>query len=305
MAISSLAAIELAQDRALAHDLGVAAHVGRARHALRQRVQVGQAAAVLGLAEALQLLEDGDHVGRLAGVDQRADGGVDQPVLVAVEVAVGQQVAGAVPGAVVEQQAAEHALFGLDRVRRHAQPGDLVVARRRAPGSRESKMADMAFDHRAAMRPVACAQACGQPVAQLWKSRSLRAGPQMKKGRRSRPFASQRRQSPSVRLRRPPAPLTSTTTSVCGDDRHGVLADGLQRAVGHAHLRLRDLEADACSAPSAMSALVTEPNRRPSTPAFCADVHRLAGQLLAAAPARRPACRRRPSRVRRACPRIP
>jgi hypothetical protein len=58
----------------------------------------------------LQLLEHGDHVGRLAGVDQRAPMALkDQPVLVAVEVAVGQQVGGAVPGAVVEQQAAQHA----------------------------------------------------------------------------------------------------------------------------------------------------------------------------------------------------
>ena len=74
------------------------------------------------------MLEDGDHVGRLAGVDQRADGGVDQAVLVAVEVAVGQQVGGAVPGQVVEQQAAEHALLGLDRMGRHAQARDFVVA---------------------------------------------------------------------------------------------------------------------------------------------------------------------------------
>ncbi len=56
---------QLAQHRALAHDLGIAADVGRARHALRQRIQVDQAAALVGLAEALQLLEDGDHVGRL------------------------------------------------------------------------------------------------------------------------------------------------------------------------------------------------------------------------------------------------
>ena len=66
---------------------------------------------------------------------------VDQPVLVAVEVAVGQQVADAVPGAVVEQQAAEHALFGLDRVRRHAQLRDLVVAR--IVVGRRARTADM------------------------------------------------------------------------------------------------------------------------------------------------------------------
>ena len=58
-----------------------------------------------------------------------ADRRVDQLVLVAVEVAVGQQVADAVPGAVVEQQAAEHALLGLDGMRRDAQLRDLAVAR--------------------------------------------------------------------------------------------------------------------------------------------------------------------------------
>ena len=120
---------QLAQDGALAHDLGVAAQVGRAGHALRQRVEVHQPAAVLGLAEVLQVLEDGDDVGRPAGVDQAADGGIDQAVLEAVEVAVGEQVAGAVPGAVVEHQPADDALLGLDRLRRHAQPRHLVVAR--------------------------------------------------------------------------------------------------------------------------------------------------------------------------------
>jgi hypothetical protein len=91
----------------------------------------------------LQLLEHRDHVGRLGGVDERADGGVDQLVLVAVEVAVGQQVGGPVPGQVVQQQAAQHALLGLDRVRRHAQAGHLVVARRAAE-SRGSNSMDMA-----------------------------------------------------------------------------------------------------------------------------------------------------------------
>ena len=48
-------------------------------------------------------------------------------MFVAVEVAVGEQVTGAVPGAVVEQQATEHTLFGFDRMRRNSQPRDLVV----------------------------------------------------------------------------------------------------------------------------------------------------------------------------------
>ena len=128
VAISSRGGDQLAQDRALAHDLRVAAHVGRARHALRQRVEVGQAARILGLAGHLQVLVDGDDVGRLAGADQRADGAEDDLVLEAVEVGLGDDVGGAIPGAVVQQQAAEHALLGLDGLRRHAQLGDFVVA---------------------------------------------------------------------------------------------------------------------------------------------------------------------------------
>jgi hypothetical protein len=119
---------ELAQHRALANDLGVAADVRRARHALRQRVEVDEAAAVVGLAEPLQLLEDGDDVGGLAGVDERRDDAVDQPVLEAIEVVLDEQVADAVPRAVVEQEAAEDALLGLCRMRRHAQARDVVVA---------------------------------------------------------------------------------------------------------------------------------------------------------------------------------
>ncbi len=65
-----------------------------------------------------------------------ADDAVDQTVLVAVEVVVGEHVADTVPRAVVEQQAAEHALLGLDRVRRDAQARDFVVTTSIASGLR-------------------------------------------------------------------------------------------------------------------------------------------------------------------------
>jgi hypothetical protein len=73
---------QLAQDGALAHDFRIAADIAGTGHILRQLVQVHQAADFLGLAHALQMLVDRDHVGRLAGVDQLADGFVDQLVLV-------------------------------------------------------------------------------------------------------------------------------------------------------------------------------------------------------------------------------
>ena len=60
--------------------------------------------------------------------------------------------------------------------------------------------------------------------------------------------------------------------------RHLVLADRLEgKPVGET---LRLDKSAQLSGPSAMSKLVTEPNRRPSTPAFC-DRDRLAGQRLA------------------------
>ena len=74
---------------ASAHELGTLIEID----ALRQRVQHRQAAHVVGLALALQMFEHRDHIGRFAGVDQRAHGGINQFVLVAVKVLVHQQVA--------------------------------------------------------------------------------------------------------------------------------------------------------------------------------------------------------------------
>ena len=45
----------------------------------------------------------------------------NQPVIVAVKVFVDDHIADAVPGRIVQQQAAQHRLFGLQRMRRHAQ----------------------------------------------------------------------------------------------------------------------------------------------------------------------------------------
>jgi len=118
---------QFAQDGAFANDLGVAPDVGRAGHVLRQRVQVGQTTGLIGLAQVLQVFKHRDHVGRLAGVDQRGDGGIGQTVFVAVKVGIVDQVGHAVPGMVVKQQATQHTGFGLDGMRGNTQLGNLPV----------------------------------------------------------------------------------------------------------------------------------------------------------------------------------
>ena len=120
---------QLAQDGALAHDLGVAADVAGARHVLCQLVQIDQAANLAVLAHGLQGLKHGDHVGRARTIDQLADGLEHQLVLVAVEITRHQQVGDTVPGIVVQQQATQHAGFGLVGMRRHAQLADLAINR--------------------------------------------------------------------------------------------------------------------------------------------------------------------------------
>ena len=120
---------QLAQDGAVAHDLAIAADIGGRRGLLGQRIQVGQPAHLVGLADRFQRLIDCDHVGGMAALDQARNLLPDQPVVVAVEVFIAQQVGHAVEGLVVQQQSAEHRLFGLDRMRRHPQCGHFPVGR--------------------------------------------------------------------------------------------------------------------------------------------------------------------------------
>ena len=48
-------------------------------------------------------------------------------MLVAVKVSVVDQISDTVPGAVVQQQPTQHTGLGLDRMRGHAQLGDLLI----------------------------------------------------------------------------------------------------------------------------------------------------------------------------------
>ncbi|MCY1169046.1 hypothetical protein D9M73_90600 [compost metagenome] len=75
----------------------------------------------------LQVLKHGHHIGRFVRIDHGPDGCINQLVFGTVEVLVHQQVAHAVPGAVVQQQATQHAGLALDGMRRNAQLRELVV----------------------------------------------------------------------------------------------------------------------------------------------------------------------------------
>ncbi|KAG1181213.1 hypothetical protein G6F35_015970 [Rhizopus arrhizus] len=104
-----------------AHDLGVTANIGAAGDIAGDGVQIGQASGRFGAALHLQRVVNGQNVGRLAAVHQARSGFENQPVVVTVEVFGAQQVAKAIPGAIVLQQTAQDALLRIDRMRRHTQ----------------------------------------------------------------------------------------------------------------------------------------------------------------------------------------
>ena len=122
---------QLSEHGPLVDDFGIAANIGRRRRGVGDFAQIGHAARLLDLVALFDGLVDRHHVGRLAHRDQFADVGEDAPVVVAVEIALGDDIGDAVPGRVVEQQAADQRLLGLDRMRRqlerrHLRVGNLV-----------------------------------------------------------------------------------------------------------------------------------------------------------------------------------
>ena len=69
----------------------------------------------------VQLLVQGNHVEWLVGVGQLVHGTEDQAVVMPIEIAVRYLIQHPLPGVVVQHQATEHGLFGLDGMRRHLQ----------------------------------------------------------------------------------------------------------------------------------------------------------------------------------------
>ena len=94
---------------------------------MRQRIQVDQPAHLFGLAAGGHGFVDGDDVSRLGAVDELDDVLEDDAVIVAVKVFSADEVGDTVPGCVVQQQAAQHRLLGLDGVGRHTERIELGV----------------------------------------------------------------------------------------------------------------------------------------------------------------------------------
>ena len=118
---------QLAQRGPLANDRGVCLDVGYRGSVLGQLGQVGQAADLRGQAFLVQLLVQGNHVKWLVGIGQLVHGTENQAVVMPVEIAIRHLVQHPLPGVVVQHQATEYGLFGLDGMRRHLQGCGLQV----------------------------------------------------------------------------------------------------------------------------------------------------------------------------------
>ena len=114
---------QLAKHRALADDLRVRDDVRGAGGVPGELGEVGEAAHGFELAIPVEPLRHGDGIARPPFVAQARDRVEHGTMVVAVEVLAGQDVGDPIPRAVVDENAAQDRLFGLDRVRREAKRG--------------------------------------------------------------------------------------------------------------------------------------------------------------------------------------
>jgi len=110
---------QLPQHRTLANDLRVTPDIGGRWGIRRKFAEIGEATGLIALPGRIESFGNGNDIRRFGVFQQLADLPENPPVLVAIEIAVRDQIADPVPGLIVEQQAAEHRLLGLDGVRWH------------------------------------------------------------------------------------------------------------------------------------------------------------------------------------------
>ena len=104
---------EAAQLRLVAHDADVVLDAGALGNAVDERRQIGDAADGFDLFAAVELLGEGDHVNRAAGVLQVAHAGEDAAMRVEREV-VGLEYSGLVEEQTLHQDGAEDGALGVD-----------------------------------------------------------------------------------------------------------------------------------------------------------------------------------------------
>ena len=115
------------QHGTVTHHLGVVADVAGRDDGIGQHRQVLLAAGILQPAGLLQRVLHGQRIGRSAGTQQVGDVLPYHPVIMPIEVIIGDDVGNIFPGAVVQQQPAQHRLLGLDRMRRQPQLCNLAI----------------------------------------------------------------------------------------------------------------------------------------------------------------------------------
>ena len=169
---------QLAQCGALANDLRVGLDVRHRRRVLRQLTEIGQAADLRQVPFLVQLLGQGDHVERRVALGQGEDGTEDEAMIVAIEIAIGYLIEHALPGIVVQHQAAKHRLLCLDGVRRYLERcgfqivllGDTDVVH----GTRNSKLQKNKGHVPLAWKRARC-YSSGTSGARRWLSRLRRS----------------------------------------------------------------------------------------------------------------------------------
>ena len=124
---------QIAKHRALADDLRVGDDVRRAGGVPGELGKVGEAARGFELAVPVEPLRHGDRVAGPSLVAQARDRVEHGTMVVAVELPPGEDVGDPVPGAVVDEDAAEDRLLGLDRVRREAKRVSRIRRHRPTP----------------------------------------------------------------------------------------------------------------------------------------------------------------------------
>ncbi len=109
---------ELAQDGALTHYRGVGLDVRRAGGVFGERGEIRQPARIIQFLMVVEPLGKGYHIIRLRARGEAGDGAKDQAMIAPVKIVFAHQVRDVVPGEIVEHEATQHRLLGLDGVRR-------------------------------------------------------------------------------------------------------------------------------------------------------------------------------------------